>query len=264
MVITWASAKGGVGKTTNSLLLSCCLAKRGHKVLYVDLDLNCSGTTFFLPDFNFFEKFYNTHNAAYALTMHTVDDCIITTEIPNIDIIPSHPKISQLRSIGINELKTTFESSEKLANYDFIIIDTAPTYDNIVINALNVADYIFTPVEFTLFCLNMSYFFEYQIQNDLPQQKEKWIIVFSRWREQYMKFDNSMDSQIASQFNEHFKNILGVNIPYVQNASKNYCDERGKMKLSLKQSDGIGQKRLCEAFNEFANMLTGEEVMLEF
>ena len=47
MVITYSSMKGGVGKTTDSILTATNLAARGFKVLYFDLDPNNSGTMYF-------------------------------------------------------------------------------------------------------------------------------------------------------------------------------------------------------------------------
>lgn len=43
-VIALASHKGGVGKTTTTLNLGCCLAEQGHRVLLVDLDPQANTT----------------------------------------------------------------------------------------------------------------------------------------------------------------------------------------------------------------------------
>lgn len=122
-VIVYASAKGGVGKTTGSILTATNLAARGYKVGYFDLDPNNSGTMFFTTGIEGMEEIIESHNVFEALSHNNIMDYVIATRIENIDIVPSHLNIFKLRGIGYNELQKTLKSRE--LPYDYIVVDTA-------------------------------------------------------------------------------------------------------------------------------------------
>jgi hypothetical protein len=51
VIISSINPKGGVGKTTNTINIADALASRGHRVLLIDADPQCSLTRFFNPPF---------------------------------------------------------------------------------------------------------------------------------------------------------------------------------------------------------------------
>lgn len=251
MVITLSSMKGGCGKTTNSILITTNLAARGYKVLYFDLDPNNSGTMFFTSGIENISELIETHNIFESLSHNNVKNYVIKSNVENVDIIPSHLNIFKLRGISYNELSKTLRDNE----YDFVVIDTAPTYDNIVINALTVADIILTPLQLDSFNFTTTKFLQRQIYDDCPQQAEKWYLFYSFWRKNIETFSTSSQSQFASFFENEFKNILNVHIPSATAAS-NYIQCRQKLGVS---SSAVGKSRLAQEINNLVNMLTGKE-----
>ena len=122
MVITYSSMKGGVGKTTDSILTATNLAARGFKVLYFDLDPNNSGTMYFTAGIENITETIERCNVFESLSHNSIKNYAVQSRVENIDIIPSHLNIHKLRGIGYNELQKTLRGN----GYDYVVIDTAP------------------------------------------------------------------------------------------------------------------------------------------
>ncbi len=253
MIITTSSMKGGVGKTTISILISANLAARGFKVLYFDLDTNNSGTMYFTQGIEGIEETIETHNVFESLSHNDFKKYVVNSRIKNIDIIPSHLNIFKLRGIGYNELQKTLRGYEE--KYDYVVIDTAPTYDNIVINALLAADIILTPIKFSSFDYSTAKFLQKQLFDDAPNQVEKWYLLYSDWQQQFANFENSPQMQFVKYFEENFSNILQIYIPRTAAAS-NYTQT--DMKISITGKVPTTAKNLAIEINKLVCMLTGE------
>lgn len=249
--------KGGVGKTTNSIMIANCLATRGYKILFFDLDPNNSATMYYTSGIEEIENKIERQNVFEALSHNTVEGYAIASKKTNIDIIPSHLNIFKLRGIGYNELQKTLRT---VNGYDFVIIDSAPTYDNIVINALIAADIIITPIRFTSFDFTTTCFLQKQIYDDATQQIEKWYLVYSDWIESHSRFEESLQSQFVKLFEASFTNILDVHIPRTP-VAQNYT-QLEDFQVNMK-SHIVGSHRLATEFNKLCNMITGEENNVE-
>ena len=254
MIITYSSMKGGVGKTTNAILTAANLAARGFKVLYFDLDTNNSGTMYFTQGLEGIEEKIETHNVFEALSHNDIKKYSIPSRIENIDIIPSHLNIFKLRGIGYNELQKTLKGYED--SYDYVVIDTAPTYDNIVINALLAADVILTPIKFSSFDFSTAKFLQKQLYDDAPAQVEKWYLLYSDWQQKFANFENAPQTQFVKYFEENFPNILQIYIPRTDAASK-YTQM--DLKVSTTSKVSTTARNLAIEINKLVNMLTGED-----
>lgn len=253
MIITYSSMKGGVGKTTDAILTATNLAARSFKVLYFDLDTNNSGTMYFTQGIDSITDIIETHNVFESLSHNDIDKYSIHSRIENIDIVPSHLNIFKLRGIGYNELQKTLKGYEE--KYDYVVIDTAPTYDNLVINALLASDIILTPLKFSSFDFTTAKFLQKQLYDDAPNQVDKWYLLYSDYQQKFANFENAPQTQFVRYFEENFSNILDIYIPRTDAASK-YTQM--DLKISTTSKVSTTAKTLAVEINRLVNMLTGE------
>lgn len=140
-VITIASQKGGVGKTTTALEIYDCLLQAGFKTLFIDLDQQCNST----HTLNIKVEEGST-KTIYDVLKKT---CHVSESIQH-DIIPGSPMLSSIEF----ELAMAIDGSQRLRNilnnlddiYDYCIIDTPPNLGIFLLSALVAANKVVIPV----------------------------------------------------------------------------------------------------------------------
>jgi chromosome partitioning protein len=143
MVISIASQKGGVGKTTSSISLSAGLARKGKKVLLIDIDSQANSSKVVIKDYQVIPK----DQTIYTTILNRSPLPVHTTEIKNLDIIPSHILLSNTDV----ELTTAIDHREERLKreldlikhkYDYVFIDCPPTLSWLTINAFTASDQV--------------------------------------------------------------------------------------------------------------------------
>ena len=175
IIVSFMSIKGGTGKTNITICLSRFIASAGKKVLLIDSDLNDSLSNHFLDEER--QKKTKQLNIASALSdeKNNLCDYAIPTITPGIDLIASTPYLSDLRTLSEKRLKRMIHTLYGV--YDILIIDCPPTYDNIVLNAANAADYNITPVLKDLFSYNAATFLSSVLPRDVENLKGWFVLI---------------------------------------------------------------------------------------
>ena len=152
-IIALANQKGGVGKTTTTMNLGASLATLEKSVLIVDADPQANASSGLGVDIKEVEC------SLYECIVNKTDirDAIYTTDIDNLDIIPSHIDL-----VGAEIEMLNMDNREKIlrqllepirAEYDYILIDCSPSLGLITVNALSAANSVIIPVQCEYFAL---------------------------------------------------------------------------------------------------------------
>ena len=149
--ITIANEKGGVGKTTTAQHLAIGLAKKGFKVLAIDLDSQRNlSSTFGDMGQTQIKRVYDLMNG------EPIQNCIYNTK-QGIHIIYGDDRIANADKV-FTEPNRPYLLNEQLQNiksrYDYVIIDTPPRSKSVaVINAMTTSDEVIIPMQANSFSI---------------------------------------------------------------------------------------------------------------
>jgi chromosome partitioning protein len=141
MIVSIASQKGGTGKTSTSISLASGLARKGKRVLLIDIDSQANSSKVLLPEYQSIPK----EQTLYTTILERQSLPIYPTRIPSLDIVPSHILLSNT-DVELTLAKDHREERLKreldmIANrYDFVFFDCPPALGWLTINAFTASD----------------------------------------------------------------------------------------------------------------------------
>ena len=233
-IISYVSTKGGVGKSSSTILTANFLAALGKTVLVIDTDYSNSSTLYYLES----KASLLGKGFSAAIKKENLCENIVSTRNERIDIIPSNTDIELLEMKDACMLKTLLnKEAESLEVYDYILIDTSQGFNSVVSNAIHASDIILTPVMLCQFdmisCLSL------QSKIIKADKLSSWGIFFNGVNH-YAQNKNSSHYQYISLYKKTFGQCLNIFLPKTS-AVTNAIDRDIKItrKNNEKLFDGI-------------------------
>jgi chromosome partitioning protein len=152
-IIAIANQKGGVGKTTTSINLAASLGVLEKKILLIDADPQANASS------GLGINVEEVNHGTYQVLEHTISakDAVLKTSSPNLDIIPAHIDLVAIEIELIDKHEREYMLKKALADlkedYDYILIDCAPSLGLITLNSLVAADSVIIPIQCEYFAL---------------------------------------------------------------------------------------------------------------
>ncbi len=146
--------KGGVGKTTTNINLSACLAKKGCRVLLLDIDPQGNTTSGLgISKRNMTDSMYD------VLIQDDYDphQAIRETMIEGMDIIPASVELAgaEVEMVRLEGRDRRLKNAmmQLREEYDFLFIDCPPSLGLLTVNSLTAVDSVIIPIQCEFYAL---------------------------------------------------------------------------------------------------------------
>lgn len=202
-IITIFTQKGGTLKSTITYELGRIFAINGMRVIIIGLDTQESVTNMALDNTNIntLEELRRMKQELgglfHFLYQKNVDlsDVVKKTDLPTLDVIPETGELAELeRRLQVSNIHNSVFTTRlmpAIREYDVVIFDNSPSWNQLVMNSLYCADTVISPIGCDIGTIDV-------IDNNLETIREFHYHHYSNWRNFLMiptLIDNSRISQ---------------------------------------------------------------------
>jgi chromosome partitioning protein len=153
MIVSIANQKGGVGKTTTAINLAAALAMRGKRTLLVDMDPQCNSSMSYLDIRTIERSLYDVLSDDHV----ALSDVVVPSSVSNLWVAPARIALAKLEAKLVGEMDAHFKLKDRLdpirGDYEYIVIDCAPTLGLLTANALVASSHLLVPIQSSYFAL---------------------------------------------------------------------------------------------------------------
>jgi cellulose biosynthesis protein BcsQ len=207
MIITAASPKGGVGKSTLTTMAALMLAENGAKVLIIDLDASCAIS-------QIFKQILKDVTSMEFLSGSVENFKGIYPARKNIDIMPGNIRNMLLNNIMDTQLKIALRKSGLVKNYDYVFIDPPGYWGAHLRNAIFASDVLVIPANCSRIDYEVTRLFFDTLQDCGLGDKEVYVCLNSYSNKHNLP---GIEDLYKSEFAEF---LTPFNIPYIQSLKK--------------------------------------------
>ena len=214
-IIAVANQKGGVGKTTTTVNLAASLGVLEKKVLLIDSDPQANASSGLGVNIDQIKL------GTYQLLEHncTATQAVKKTSAPNVDIIAANIDLVaieiELVDVESREYMLKKALAPVTADYDYILIDCAPSLGLLTLNALTAADGIIIPIQCEYFALEGLGKLLNTIKSVQKVHNPKLDIegLLLTMYDSRLRLSNQVVEEVQSHFNDMvFKTIIQRNV----------------------------------------------------
>jgi chromosome partitioning protein len=153
IVLAIVNQKGGVGKTTTAVNLGASLAASERSVLLVDLDPQGNASSGLGA-----ERAEDRPTVYHALLgEQSARAAVVGTAVPNLSLLPSDPDLvgAELELVSAEHRESRLRNAlaPLRGDYDYVLVDCAPSLGLLTINALVAADKVLVPLQCEYYAL---------------------------------------------------------------------------------------------------------------